>query len=626
MISRGKEHKVRLRTRGGGQRALIILGALIVASTVAPGAARAAGAGYYVTQCADFFRATPDIGQAGGGNYLAQNKCTAGDARLEITNVGSAVINQGAQYTMTAPPGTSIVEIHLDANLRRGSGHHAQIAVWDGSSVIPLVTGPDSNPSWQHYDFGGLNHPQLVVRLYCTNGNCPPDGQAHLYARNITLLLADRSDPVVTGIGGGLLGGAWQRGTQTLEASAADLGAGISVLRGAVNGNVVAGAGSCNTGGLGFPYTGPIVPCTSGASFSQSLDTAAGPFHNGANEVRVSAGDYPGNGASPITRTVMVDNAAPAVAFSNQQDPGSPETIRAAVSDKHSGLAAATISMRPAGADKWEPLETKLADGEARAQVDSLSLPAGEYEFRAVVSDVAGNLSATTKRANGDAMKLSFPLKDAVELRAHLNRGGSRAQVVRYGTKAKAKGLLLDKAGEPIEGQHVTIVENFGAGALVRERVSQATTDERGKWRSKVPAGPSRDVRVFYGGSARYAPAVKGVGTFLVRSRASFQASRDSLPEGHTLKFSGRVGHFGARIPSGGKLLELQVRVRSGRWDTIGEAFRTDERGVYQRRYRFGRQYASDTQFRFRVKVRREARWPYKRTNTVQRKVIVRAR
>jgi hypothetical protein len=604
-----------------------VIGAITVAVLSAlPGIAHAAGAGYYVIQCADFYRATPDIEESGSGNYIKQNKCQGSDAQLQITNGGGAVINQGAQYTMTAPPGTSIVEIHLDANLRRGSGHHAEIAVSNGSSVIPLVVGPDSNPTWQHYDFGGLDHPQLILRLYCTNATCPADGQAHVYARNITLLLADHSDPAITGTGGSLLSSGWERGSRTLSASAADLGAGVSGLRATVNATQVAAAGSCNTGGLGFPYTGPIVPCAPSASLSQPLNTAAAPFHNGANELRLTAGDYPGNQADPITKTVFVDNAPPSVAFSNQQDPASPETIRAPVSDAHSGVASATIQMRAAGTEDWESLETKLAGNEARSQIDSLSAPAGDYEFRAVVSDVAGNLSVTTKRANGEPMKLHFPLKDPVELDAHLNRGGSKAQVVRYGTKAKAKGLLLDRSGHPVADQPVTITEYFGAGALLRERVSEARTDERGKWRSKIPAGPSRDVRVAYGGSSRYAPAAKGVGTFLVRSRASFQTSRENIPEGRTLAFTGRVGHFGARIPSGGKLVELQVRVRSGRWDTVGEAFRTNERGYYRRTYRFGHQYAQDTQFKFRVKVRREARWPYKRTNTVQRKVIVRAK
>ena len=322
----------------------------------------------------------------------------------------------------------------------------------------------------------------------------------------------------------------------------------------------------------------------------------------------------------------MVDNAPPALAFANEQDADSVETIRADVSDEHSGVGTARLFMRPADGTDWQPLETKLVDGQARASVDSSSLPAGEYEFRATAADVAGNTSETTRRANGEPMKLIFPLRKPAELTAHLNRGGSKSQVVRYGTDAKAKGLLLDPSGEPIAGAEVTVIENFGAGALLRERISQATTDEQGKWRSKIPAGPSREVRATYGGSGKFAPVGKSVGSFLVRSRASLRTSRDSIPAGETLRFNGKVSHFGARIPAGGKLLELQVRVKTGRWQTVGESFRTNENGVYRRSYRFGRQYTQDALFRFRLKVKREANWPYKRTNTGHRTVVVRAR
>ena len=615
--------------RGFGLPALLPLAvALIAVGIVAlPSTAQAAGAGYYVSQCHDFFRATPDIPPAsGGGAYFADNRCEAAPAALEITNGGPAVINQGAQFTMTAPPGTSIVEVHIDANLRRGNGHHAQIAVFNGSSVVPLVTGPDSNPSWQHYDFGGLNHPQLVLRLYCTNGSCPADSQAHLYARNVTVLLADYVDPSVGALGGSLPADGWQRGTKSFSASASDVGGGIRRLDAEVNGSNVASAGNCNTGNLGFPYSGPIVPCVGTASFDQLFDTSAPPFKNGANNVRVVGVDYPGNFSSAAERTVMVDNALPTLAFTNEQEVNSPETIRANVSDAHSGVAAAKLFMRAADATDWQPLETKLIDGQARAQVDSSSLPAGEYEFRATAGDVAGNAAETTRRADGDLMKLTFPLRAPVELSAHLNRGGSKSQVVRYGTDAKAKGLLLDRSGEPIVGAEVTVVEHFGAGALLRERVSQATTDDKGKWRSKVPAGPSRDVRVTYGGSGKFAPAGRSVGAFLVRSRASLETSRDSIPAGGTLYFDGKVRHFGARIPAGGKLLELQVRVKTGRWQTVGESFRTNENGAYQRSYRFGKQYTQDALFRFRLKVKRESNWPYKRTNTGHRTVVVRAR
>ena len=609
-------------------RARCCLAAAVVVASVAamPSAAQAAGAGYYVSQCHDFFRATPDIGQPPiAGSYFRQNRCADSAAALEITNGGWAVINQGAQYTMTAPAGTAIVGIYLDANLRRGSGHHAQIAVFDGSSVIPLATGPDSNPSWQHYDFSGLNHPQLVLRLYCSNSSCPADSQPHLYARNISLLLADYADPSVESIGGSLLGGGWQRGTETFSAAASDAGGGVRALDGSVNESTLASAGDCNTAGMGFPYTGPIVPCIASARFDELVDTTVTPFQNGVNDVRVVGVDYPGNYTNVIERTVMVDNAQPALAFTNEQDADSAETIRADVFDEHSGVATARLFMRPADGKEWQSLETKLVDGQARASVDSSALPAGEYEFRATAADIAGNTAETTRRANGDPMKLNFPLRTPAELTAHLSRGGSKSQVVRYGTDAKAKGLLFDPSGEPIAGAKVTVVENFGAGALLRERVSQATTDERGKWRSKIPAGPSREVRVTYGGSGKFAPVGKSVGSFLVRSRATLRTSRDSIPAGETLRFNGKVRHFGARIPAGGKLLELQVRVKIGRWQTVGESFRTNENGVYRRSYRFGRQYTQDALFRFRLKVKREANWPYKRTNTGNRRVVVRA-
>ena len=92
------------------------------------------------------------------------------------------------------------------------------------------------------------------------------------------------------------------------------------------------------------------------------------------------------------------------------------------------------------------------------------------------------------------------------------------------------------------------------------------------------------------------------------------------------MTFTGKVRHFGARVPSGGKLIELQVRLKTGRWETVGEAFRTDERGRYRRSYRFGKHYVEDALFQFRLKVRREANWPFKRKSTAKKKVIVRAR
>jgi hypothetical protein len=626
MSARRKENTMSERN-GYGRRTRLVATAAFTAVTVVtmPSAAHGAGAGYNVLQCHAVYRADHEIGWQGNGPYFGQRQCQSPAAQLSITDAAQANRNQGGQFTLTAPSGTAIREIHIDANLRRGSHHLAQIGVWNGSNVAVLANGPDSNPSWKHYDWGGLNHPQLVIRLYCDDGTCPADATAHVYVRNIHVVLTDRYDPSAPAIGGGLSSSGWTRGTQVLSASTADYGAGVMALSASVNGTNVAGSGACNTGGLGWNFSGYLVPCNGSASLSPTLDTRLGPFHDGNNAVVVTATDYAGNRSS-TSSTVRVDNTAPAVAFANGQDPEDPELIRARVGDATSGLANAMLYLRQSGASEWTSLETKVEGAEARARVDSASLPAGEYEFRAVARDVARNSTETTRRQNGDEMRLAFPLRESVQLQAHLDNGASRGQTVPYGTDATAEGKLLDAQGEPIVGREITIVENFGEGALIRERVSNATTDEDGRWSSTAPAGPNRSITAAFEGTARYGATHKQVGTLVVRSRVSFKTKRESVGEGHAMTFTGKVGHFGARIPAGGKLLELQVRVKTGRWDTVGQAFRSEEDGTYKRRYRFGKHYTRDALFRFRVKLKNEANWPFRKAASKQRKVVVRAR
>jgi hypothetical protein len=223
-------------------------------------------------------------------------------------------------------------------------------------------------------------------------------------------------------------------------------------------------------------------------------------------------------------------------------------------------------------------------------------------------------------------MTLAFPLRPAVELQAHLGDGGGKGQTVPYGTDSKVSGRLLDPSGKPIAGKEVLVDENFGEGALIRHRPTVVTTDNEGRFESKIPAGPTRRVTATFAGTSKYGRAETNVGEFTVKSRASFRLADSMVEEGSAATFKGKVGHVGARIPSGGKLVELQVRLKTGRWDTVGQAFRTDENGRYRRQYRFGKHYTQDALFRFRVKVQKESDWPYKRSASKQRKLVVTAR
>ncbi len=273
---------------------------------------------------------------------------------------------------------------------------------------------------------------------------------------------------------------------------------------------------------------------------------------------------------------------------------------------------SARIAYRAVGTATWTELPTRLADGAMVARVDSSASPPGEYEFVASASDVAGNTAQTDSRPNGEAMLLTFPLRAPVQLVARIGHGDSRAETIGYGRDSAASGRLLDDNGEPMPGRSVTVTERFGRGALIDRRVRTVLTNKRGRWSSKLPAGPSRTVVVSFSGTPRFRPHETAARHLHVRSRSSFEASRARIREGRAIEFSGKVGHFGAHIPSGGKLVELQVREGRARWNTVREAFHTDSSGRFSLRYRFGTFYDANARFVFRVKVAREQAWPYK--------------
>ena len=619
-----------VKRNGRGRRTQFVIAAALAVAGSASLPADAAGGGIYnVIQCygAGGHRGTDQLRLQGNGDYVANDKCSGGDARLQVHNSGDAVRNQGRWWSLDAPPGTLIRAFHVTANLRSGNGHKAQLTAWNGNNNDLLAQGPSSGHGWADYHFGGLHHPAVVMLLQCQQAKCAEDTQAHMYARAIDVHLEDVLAPSGVDPTGSITAGGWLRGSHTLSASASDQGSGVWRVVAYVNGSEVARSPErCNNGGLAWPSSKVKVPCPDHLALDASTDTSKPPFRNGENELTVGAADWSANVGPAWKATIYVDNAPPAVAFADSQDPDQPELITATVADEHSGVAEAKLFMRRAGASDWAALDSRLDQGKVTAHVDSGALPAGEYEFRAVARDVAGNVVETTERRSGGPMRLTFPLRDPVRLHAHLNNGASRGQTVPYGTDAAAVGRLLDADGRPLAGKRVTIVENFGEGALIRERISTATTDADGRWSSKIPAGPNRRITARFGGTAKYAPARADVGKLVVRSRVRFRTKRRSVSEGGTMTFHGKVGHFGARIPSGGKLLELQVRMPSGRWDTVGEAFRTRPDGTYRRRYRFGRHYLRDAVFRFRVKLKNEANWPFRKAASKHRKVIVRAR
>jgi hypothetical protein len=609
------------------RRVVLIALVTAIATVTAPGSATATNRQYTVLKCHVFAPTSSEVQVSAGGAYESVDACGTPDQRFELTVNGFGLPGQAATIGIGAPENTAIVGVIVDANLRRDNHHLAQLDVLNPNGTwTVLANGDDTGSGFQSYTFSGLNGTYFAAQLVCGDpGGCPNSALAHAYVKNIALVLEDRADPGITSTAGSLLGEGWKRGLAGLTAEAGDLGSGVAGITASVNGAEIGEVSGTCTGFLAPAVASVLLPCSSFAGLDlPKLNTAASPFVNGPNPVSVCTIDFAGNGPSCEVASVMVDNQPPALAFANSQDPLDPELIRVSAADPHSGVDAATaqISYRPVGGSDWTSLPTHVDEGALTARVDSDAAAAGRYEFTASVNDVAGNPASTVTRADGEPMILSFPLREPVQLISRLDRGSESLATIGYGRDSQAQGQLLNGDGQPMAGRTVVVTEYFGEGALIDRRVRAVTTDKHGRWRSLLPAGPSRTVIAEFAGTAQYQPMRAQPAELRVRSRTSFELSRQRVHEGGSVLFEGKVGHFGARVPAGGKLIELQVREGRGRWNTVREAFHTDSSGRFHLRYRFGRFYETNARFIFRVKIAREQGWPYMAPSRSQSRAV----
>jgi hypothetical protein len=133
-------------------------------------------------------------------------------------------------------------------------------------------------------------------------------------------------------------------------------------------------------------------------------------------------------------------------------------------------------------------------------------------------------------------------------------------------------------------------------------------TDGNGHYATRLPRGPSREVRVTFAGNRSLQPATDVV-RLLVRGWASLELRPRSLQRGGTISFRGRVGLFRAPMPAAGKLIQIQY-LDGRRWRPAVKLGHTDGRGRFAIRYRF-RRISRPTRIYFRILVPAEGGWPY---------------
>ena len=393
------------------------------------------------------------------------------------------------------------------------------------------------------------------------------------------------------------------------------------------------------------PGTAPVAGaeweiCRTSGKPSCQRGQAAGGDLTSADKVKVpDAGDYTlklwlrdaaGNAdartaAEPVH--LRFDDEAPRPRFTSQ-DPDSPTRLVVNVEDDISGLGGGTIEMKRDADDAWQPLETRVDGNRLIANIDDEHLRRGVYDLRARATDRAGNEKSTTAGPEGGDMKVSVPVRVAVRMRAgavrRVGRRGKRRTTLRkkvrvgHSRRTRLRGRLTAPDGSALANTDITVLERRRVAGAQWVPVTTLHTSTRGGFSYLAPKGVSRVIRFRYPGTARIRPVNRDV-ALRVAAGSTVHLNRHRFITGETATFTGRLR--GGNIPPEGKLVELQVKIRR-RFRTFATT-RADNAGRWRYDYKFDGTRGVQ-RYVFRVRVPREATYPYETGLSRRTRVVVR--
>lgn len=471
----------------------------------------------------------------------------------------------------------------------------------DGSGGIAAECGSDeiTHPGIENNSVAIQNLPEgsSFVHIAAVSGSGIKSGRI-----GHTELKVDRTDP--TSVLTGASGPGWANREVLLEVAASDSGSGMADTD---------------------EYPGDLPPRTvleiDGIPVEEARDSVSRLVDSeGVHEIRYWARDLAGNendgigqNAPPGVATVKLDMTPPKVAFSNTQDPAAPNVFRASYADALSGAVRGEISMRKVGTDAWSRLRTQMSNGELVAAVDDSELEReAHYEFRASVTDAAGNVTTTSKREDGSQVVVKAPFKAETAIERLRIAGKQRKARLGYSQKPTVSGRMVDGNGRPIVGAPVVISESYVAGSRQgRPTPLRATTGPGGSFRLDLPKGPSRTITVGGVETPRLLAPAEARLRAVVNGKVKLAVAPKRVRAGNVLHFRGKVLHRGADLPKGGKRVEIQVRIGK-RWDVVDSSFQTRKSGSFALDRRLGRFYTQPTLFVFRAVVLKESGWAYR--------------
>jgi hypothetical protein len=546
--------------------------------------------------------------------YQVVQQCQAGGAGLQVQSGGDAQAGffTFAEWFFQAPAGTRITRLQIarHGEKRRYSDDPDTGDGWkiygqdvNGAPLGGAIGGetcanppgqavcsvpPASGADPQTYE---LSTTRLAYGVICASAkdqtvySCPTNYAgyplAFMSVRGAAVTLSDDSAPTLAAAGP-LLADGWVPAAATVSADASD-DVGIRSLRVLVDGALRdGGARTCD-------FTRPV-PCANVAGAQLGLGSAE--LADGAHTVAVVAEDAAGNPAS-TERRVRIDFHAPTVIVALPRR----GRVRASVVDGASGVQQVVVTARDDRGGAARALRlARLRRGRTSARYGAI--PAAHLVLQVSVRDRAGN----ERVDDGHPTALSFS-------RA---RVGTRTRRVRrnrlsvpFARSVTLRGRLVDAAGHGQGGRALTATATIRRVGARRTAAGGTTTDAKGRFAVRVPAGVSRTLRIAFDGGGGALRTARGV-SLRVPAQSTIRASRSRVSGAGRVTFRGTVARRGQSIPRGGLTVLLQGR--EGRaWRTF-KAARTDRRGAWRATYRFSGRAGS---FAIRALVRRSPSFPF---------------
>jgi hypothetical protein len=239
--------------------------------------------------------------------------------------------------------------------------------------------------------------------------------------------------------------------------------------------------------------------------------------------------------------------------------------------------------------------------------VNTAALPDGVHSMRLVVTDATETNSASygpvqVRTANQAAV--CDPALTVKTTPVTARWKGTKSSAV---TRRSGRGTVVGKVAHTSGGLQVDLLARERRSGAVSTILASTTTAPNGSFTLAVPPGPSRRVRAAIHRQPTDPVFACSRGLNLrVPARATLHASPRSLAPGGRVRLSGRLE--GGRIPSRGKLIDLQAR-EQGNWHTFASV-RTKRSGRFSTHYRFHRSAPHKT-YPMRVRVRPESSYPY---------------